>query len=60
MISKEKLFDNFKNIPEEKFKHLDDVQKEFTLKDKIENSLEAAAKEDIVTEEEMDKLVDTW
>ena len=60
MITKEKLLETIKNMPEEKFKNLDSVLEEIILMDKIENSLEAAARGDILTEEEMDKLVDSW
>lgn len=60
MITKEKLLETIKNMPEEKFKDLDSVLEEIILMDKIQNSLEAAAKGDVLTEEEMDKLVDSW
>ncbi|MFN0082753.1 MAG: hypothetical protein ACKVOM_09575 [Ferruginibacter sp.] len=60
MITKEKLLETIKNMPEEKFKNLDSVLEEIILMDKIENSLEAAARGDVLTEEEMDKLVDSW
>lgn len=60
MITKEKLLETIKNMSEEKFKNLDSVLEEIILMDKIENSLEAAARGDVLTEEEMDKLVDSW
>lgn len=60
MITKEKLLETIKNMPEEKFKNLDSVLEEIILMDKIQNSLEAAAKGDVLTEGEMDKLVDSW
>jgi predicted transcriptional regulator len=60
MITKEKLLETIKNMPEEKFKNLDSVLEEIILMDKIEISLEAAARGDVITEEEMDKLVDSW
>ncbi len=60
MITKEKLIETIKNMPEEKFNNLDSVLEEIILMDKIENSLEASAKGDVLTEEEMDKLVDSW
>ncbi len=60
MITKEKLLETIKNMPEEKFKNLDSVLEEIILMDKIQNSLEAAARGDVLTEEEMDKLVDSW
>ncbi len=60
MITKEKLLETIKNMPEEKFKNLDSVLEEIILMNKIENSLEAAVRGDVLTEEEMDKLVDSW
>ena len=60
MITKEKLIETIKNMPEEKFNNLDSVLEEIILMDKIENSLNAAAKGDVISEEEMDKLVDSW
>ncbi|MCY7291261.1 MAG: hypothetical protein LH615_03675 [Ferruginibacter sp.] len=60
MITKEKLLETIKNMPEEKFNNLDSVLEEIILMDKIENSLNAAAKGNVLTEEEMDKLVDSW
>ena len=41
-------------------KTLDSVLEEIILMDKIENSLEAEARGDVLTEEEMDKLVESW
>ena len=60
MITKEKLLATIKDMPEEKFKDLDSVLEEIILMDKIEISLEASAKGEILTEEELDKLVDSW
>ena len=60
MLSKVKLLEAIQNMPEEKFTNLDSVLEEIILMDKIENSLEAAARGDVLSEEEMDKLVDSW
>jgi predicted transcriptional regulator len=60
MITKEKLIETIKNMPEEAFTNLDNVLEEIILMDKIENSMNAAARGDVLTEEEMDKLVDSW
>ena len=60
MLSKVKLLEAIQNMPEEKFTNLDSVLEEIILMDKIENSIEAAARGDILSEEEMDKLVDSW
>lgn len=47
-------------MPEEKFYNLDSVLKEIILVNKIEKSLDAAAKRAVLTEEEMDKLIYSW
>lgn len=60
MLSKVKLLEAIQNMPEEKFTNLDSVLEEIILMDKIENSIEAAARGDVLSEEEMDKLVDSW
>ena len=60
MITKEKLIETIKQMPDEKFTNLDSVLEEIILMDKIENSLEAEARGEILSEEEMDKLVDSW
>ena len=60
MLSKVKLLEAIQNMPEEKFTNLDSVLEEIILMDKIENSMEAAARGDVLSEEEMDKLVDSW
>ena len=56
MITKERLLETIKNMPEEKFSSLDDLLEEIILLYKIENSLDAAAKGNVHTEEEMDKF----
>ncbi len=60
MITKEKLIETIKQMPEEKFTSLDSVLEEIILIDKIENSLQAAERGEVLSEEEMDKLVDSW
>lgn len=60
MITKEKLLERIKDIPEEKFSSLDSLLEEIILFDKIESSLQAAERGELLTEEEIDKLVDSW
>ena len=60
MLSKVKLLEAIQNMPEEKFTNLDSVLEEIILIDKIENSMQAAARGDVLSEEEIDKLVDSW
>ena len=60
MLSKVKLLEAIQNMPEEKFTNLDSILEEIILIDKIENSMQAAARGDVLSEEEIDKLVDSW
>lgn len=60
MLSKVKLLEAIQNMSEEKFTNLDSILEEIILIDKIENSMQAAARGDVLSEEEMDKLVDSW
>ena len=60
MITKEKLLETIKNMSAEKFNNLDSILEEIILMDKIENSLSAAEKGNVLTEDEMDKLLESW
>jgi hypothetical protein len=60
MITKEKLIETIKGMPDEKFANIDTLLEEIILMDKVEKSLDAEAKGDLLTEEELDKLVDSW
>lgn len=60
MITKEKLLETIKSIPEEKFRNIDEVLEEIVLIEKIEISLAAAKKGEVLTEEETDREISTW
>lgn len=60
MITKEKLLETIKSIPEEKFRNIDEVLEEIVLIEKIEISSAAAKKGEVLTEEETDREISTW
>ncbi len=60
MITKEKLIERIQSMPEERFTNLEDVLEAIVLLDKIESSMLAEAKGEVLTEEELDKLVSSW
>ena len=60
MLTKEKLLKTLAAMPEEKFNNIDEVLEEIILLEKIENSLNAAEKKDVLTEEEVDKEISRW
>ena len=60
MLTKEKLLKTLAAIPEEKFNNIDEVLEEIILLEKIENSLNAAEKNEVLTEEEVDKEISRW
>jgi len=60
MLTKEKLLKTLAAMPEEKFSNIDDVLEEIILIEKMENSLHAAEKNEVLTEEEVDKEISRW
>lgn len=60
MISKDKIIEAIKAMPEEKFKDIESVIEEIILLDKIEKGLEAVKKGEILSEDEVDKEIEKW
>ena len=60
MLSKEKMIETLKALPEEKFYSVDTLIEEIILMDKIEKSLEAVQKGEVLSEEEVDKEIEKW
>lgn len=60
MLTKDKLIEIINHMPDEKFCNMESLLKEIILFDKIENSLQAAAKGDVYTEEEMYQMISKW
>lgn len=60
MLTKDKLIEIINHMPDEKFCNMESLLKEIILFDKIENSLQAAAKGEVYTEEEMYQMISKW
>ena len=60
MITKEKLLDSIKSMPEEKFNNIDEIIEEIILLEKIENSLDAVGRGEVLSEDEVDKEISKW
>ncbi len=60
MLTKEKLIESIKLMPEEKFNNIDEILEEIILLEKIENSLDAAGRGEVLSEEEVDKEISKW
>jgi predicted transcriptional regulator len=60
MLTKEKMIETLKALPEEKFYSVDTLIEEIILMDKIEKSLEAVQRGEVLSEEEVDKEIDKW
>ena len=60
MLSKEKMIETLKALPEEKFYSVDTLIEEIILMDKIEKSLEAVQRGEVLSEEEVDKEIEKW
>ena len=60
MITKEKLLDSIKSMPEEKFNNIDEIIEEIILLEKIENSLDAVGRGEVLSEDDVDKEISKW
>ena len=60
MLSKEKIIATLSAMPEEKFQTIDTLFEEIILMEKIENSIEAVNRGEVLSEEEVDKETEKW
>lgn len=60
MLTKDKLTETLKALPEEKFSSIDTLIHEIILIDKIEKSMEAVDIGEVLSEEEVDKEIEKW
>lgn len=60
MLTKNKLIEIINHMPDEKFCNIESLLEEIILFDKIENSLEAAAKGEVYAEDEMERIISKW
>jgi predicted transcriptional regulator len=60
MLTKEKIIETIKAMPEERFSDIDSVIEEIILLDKIEKGLDAVKNGDVLSEEDIDKEIEKW
>ena len=60
MLTKEKILETIKAMPDERFADIDSVIEEIILLDKIEKGLDAVKKGDVLSEEDIDKEIEKW
>lgn len=59
-ITKKQIIEVIKAMPKEEFVNADEVIEEIILLEKIEEGLKAVEKGDVVSEEEANKIMDSW
>ncbi len=59
-LTKKQIIAAIEAMPKEEFVNADEVIEELILLEKIENGLSAIEKGDVLTEEEANKIMDTW
>ncbi|MEO8823594.1 MAG: hypothetical protein ABI366_08460 [Ginsengibacter sp.] len=60
MITKEKIIESIKSMPEEKFDNIDVLLERIVLLEKIEKGLEDVETKNTHTNEEMNQLTESW
>lgn len=59
-ITKAKIIEAIQAMPQTEFNHIDEVIEEIILLEKIENGLKEMEAGNVVSEEEMDKIIASW
>jgi predicted transcriptional regulator len=60
MITKEKIIESIKAMPEEKFEDIDVLLERIVLLEKIETGLKDIQNGNIHTNEEMNQIIESW
>lgn len=60
MLTKEKMIETLKSLPEEKFISVDTLIEEIILMEKVEKSLTAVQKGEVLSEQKVDKEIEKW
>lgn len=60
MLTKEKIIESIKAMPEDKFNNIDVLLEHIVLLEKIELGLTDVEKGNIHTNEEMNQIIDSW
>jgi predicted transcriptional regulator len=59
-ITKAQIIEAIQAMPQTEFNHIDEVIEEIILLEKIENGLKEMAEGQVISEEEMDKIIASW
>lgn len=59
-ITKSQIIEAIQAMPQEEFNHIDEVLQEIILLEKIETGLKEMRAGNVVSEEEMDKIIESW
>ena len=59
-ITKTQIIEAIQAMPKDEFTDIDEVLEEIVLLNKIEEGLEAMKKGEVVSEEEVHKIMDAW
>ena len=59
-ITKNQIIEAIKAMPQDEFANIDEVIEEIILLEKIENGLKDVEKGEVVSEEEANKIMDSW
>jgi predicted transcriptional regulator len=60
MLTKEKLIESIKNMPEDQFEDIDILLDRIILLEKIENGLKDIKDGNVISEEEMGTIIESW
>ncbi len=59
-ITKAQIIEAIQAMPQEEFNHIDEVLEEIVLLEKIERGLKEMNEGNVISEEEMDKMIASW
>ena len=59
-ITKAQIIEAIKAMPQEEFTDIDDLLQEIVLATKIERGMQDLQEGRVISEEEMDKIIDQW
>ncbi|MEO6455132.1 MAG: hypothetical protein ABIN97_13715 [Ginsengibacter sp.] len=60
MLTKKKIIDSIKAMPEEGFEDIDVLFERIVVLDKIERGLKDVEDENVISNEEMKTIIDSW
>ena len=60
MISKKEIIEAINDLPEDEFSDVDAVIEEIILLDKIKRGINAVKNGDVISEEDVDKIIEKW